>query len=148
MCDCCTYVDLHTRVFESSLSATRTLDIQWDSHCKQSTDPPFQHSANSSNFIQYFSSNWISTQLGIHYTLVLTPTSKGWTTTYYQVRIQDLVKGAQGSEAESCRRSKVELHERSEHFVAGVQGLLKGPGNFWVFNAQVFLLAALKLWPR
>ena len=22
--------------------------------------------------------------------------------------------------------------------MAGVQGLLKGPGNFWVFNAQVY----------
>ena len=55
-----------------------------------------------------------------------------------QVRIQDLVKGgAPASEAESCRRSEVESRERSEHSVAGVQGPLKGPGSFWVFDAQI-----------
>ena len=40
----------------------------------------------------------------------------------YQVRIQDLVKvGGPGSEAESCRRSKVESHEQSKQFAAWVQ---------------------------
>ena len=58
-----------------------------------------------------------------------------------QVRIQDLVKGgAPGAEAESCRRSEVESRERSEQFAAGVQGPLKGPGSFWVFNAQICIL--------
>ena len=58
-----------------------------------------------------------------------------------QVRIQDLVKGgAPGAEAESCRRSEAELHERSELLAAGVQGPLKGPGSFWVFNAQICIL--------
>ena len=58
-----------------------------------------------------------------------------------QVRIQDLVKGgAPGAEAESCRRSEAELRERSEQFAAGVQGPLKGPGSFWVFNAQICIL--------
>ena len=58
-----------------------------------------------------------------------------------QVRIQDLVKGgAPGAEAESCRRSEVESCERSEQFAAGVQGPLKGPGSFWVFNAQICIL--------
>ena len=58
-----------------------------------------------------------------------------------QVRIQDLVKGgAPGAEAESCRRSEAELRERSEQFVAGVQGPLKGPGSFWVFNTQICIL--------
>ena len=47
--------------------------------------------------------------------------------------------GAPGSEAESCRRSEVESREQSEQFAAGVQGLLKGPGSFWVFNAQICL---------
>ena len=55
-----------------------------------------------------------------------------------QVRIQDLVKGGRGQ----LLRSKVSdiakwsLCEQSEPFVAGVQGLLKSPGSFWVFNAQ------------
>ena len=58
-----------------------------------------------------------------------------------QVRIQDLVKGgAPASEAENCRRSKAESCERSEQSVAGVQGPLKGPGSFWVFNAQICIL--------
>ena len=48
--------------------------------------------------------------------------------------------GAPGAEAESCRRSEVELHKRSEQFAAGVQGPLKGPGSFWVFNAQICIL--------
>ena len=58
-----------------------------------------------------------------------------------QVRIQDLVKGgAPASEAESCRRSEAESRERSEHSAAGVQGPLKGPGSFWVFDAQICIL--------
>ena len=40
-----------------------------------------------------------------------------------QVRIQDLVGGgAPGAEAESCQCSEAESNERSEQFVAGVQG--------------------------
>ena len=58
-----------------------------------------------------------------------------------QVRIQDLVKGgAPASAAESCRRSEAESRERSEQYAAGVQGPLKGPGSFWVFNAQICIL--------
>ena len=61
---------------------------------------------------------------------------------FLQVRIQDLVKGgAPGAEAESCRCSEAELRERSEQFAAGVQGPLKGPGSFWVFNAQICILS-------
>ena len=57
------------------------------------------------------------------------------------MRIQDLVKGgAPGSEAESCRHSEAESRERSEQIEAGVQGPLKGPGSFWVFNAQICIL--------
>ena len=57
------------------------------------------------------------------------------------MRIQDLVKGgAPASEAESCRRSEAESRERSEQYAAGVQGPLKGPGSFWVFNAQICIL--------
>ena len=53
-----------------------------------------------------------------------------------QVRIQDLVTGGgPASEAKSCRRSKVELCDRSKQSAAGVQGPLKGPGSFWIFNA-------------
>ena len=48
--------------------------------------------------------------------------------------------GAQASEAESCRHSEVESRERSEHSAAGVQGPLKGPGSFWVFDAQICIL--------
>ena len=48
--------------------------------------------------------------------------------------------GAPDAEAESCRRSEVELCKRSEQFAAGVQGPLKGPGSFWVFNAQICIL--------
>ena len=48
--------------------------------------------------------------------------------------------GPQLLEAKSCQRSKVELRERSEHSAAGVQGPLKGPGSFWVFDAQICIL--------
>ena len=41
---------------------------------------------------------------------------------------------------ESCRRSEAESRERSEQYAAGVQGPLKGPGSFWVFNAQICIL--------
>ena len=47
---------------------------------------------------------------------------------------------APASEAESCQCSKAESCERSEHSAAGVQGPLKGPGSFWVFNAQICIL--------
>ena len=49
-------------------------------------------------------------------------------------------QGGAGSEAESCQCSKVESHEQSEQFVAGVQSPLKDPGSFWVFNAQICIL--------
>ena len=48
--------------------------------------------------------------------------------------------GGPGSEAESCRRSEAESHERSEQIAARVQGPLKGPGSFRVFNAQICIL--------
>ena len=48
--------------------------------------------------------------------------------------------GGPGSEAESCRCSEAESCERSEQCAAGVQALLKGPGSFWVFNAQICIL--------
>ena len=48
--------------------------------------------------------------------------------------------GGPASEAESCRHSKAESGERREHSVAGVQGPLKGPGSFWVFDAQICIL--------
>ena len=48
--------------------------------------------------------------------------------------------GAPASEAESCRCSEAESREQSEHSAAGVQGPLKGPGNFWVFDAQICIL--------
>ena len=47
-----------------------------------------------------------------------------------------MVKGCPGSEAGICQHSKAELHDQRKQFVAGVQGLLKGPGSFWVFKAQ------------
>ena len=45
--------------------------------------------------------------------------------------------GPPASEAESCRRSEAESREPSEHSVARIQGLLKGPGSFWVFDAPI-----------
>ena len=48
--------------------------------------------------------------------------------------------GGPASEAESCRHSEAESCERSEHSAAGVQGPLKGPGSFWVFDAQICIL--------
>ena len=45
--------------------------------------------------------------------------------------------GAPASEAKSCRCSEVESCKQSEQSAAGVQGLLKGPGRFWDFNAQI-----------
>ena len=48
--------------------------------------------------------------------------------------------GAQASEAESCRRSKAKSCEQSEQSAAGVQGLLKSPGSFWFFNAEICIL--------
>ena len=59
---------------------------------------------------------------------------------HWQLQIQDLVKGGPGSEAESCRCSEVEWRKQSKQFAAGVQGLLKGPGSFWGFNAQICIL--------
>ena len=58
------------------------------------------------------------------------------------MRIQDLVKGGggPGSEAESCRHSEAEARKRSKQIAAGVQGPLKGPESFWVFNAQICIL--------
>ena len=57
-----------------------------------------------------------------------------------QVRIQDLVRGAPGPETESCQCSESESLEQGEQFAAGLQGPLKGPGSFWVFNAQICIL--------
>ena len=48
--------------------------------------------------------------------------------------------GAQASETESCRHSEAESCKRSQHSAAGVQGPLKGPGSFWVFDAQICIL--------
>ena len=48
--------------------------------------------------------------------------------------------GDPASEAESCRRIGAELCEQSKLSAAGVQGLLKDPGRFWVFNAQICIL--------
>ena len=48
--------------------------------------------------------------------------------------------GAPAYETESCQHSEVESHERSKLSVAGLQGLLKGPESFWVFNAQICIL--------
>ena len=49
-------------------------------------------------------------------------------------------RGAPASESDSCRCSEAESYERSEQCVAGIQGQLKGPGSFWVFNAQICVL--------
>ena len=48
--------------------------------------------------------------------------------------------GAPASETESCRHSEAESRKRSEQSAAGVQGPLKGPGSFWVFNAHICIL--------
>ena len=40
------------------------------------------------------------------------------------------------SEAESCQCSEAESHDQSKQCVAGIQGLLKGPGSFWGFNCR------------
>ena len=53
--------------------------------------------------------------------------------------------GAPPSEAESCRLSEAESRERSEHSVAGVQGPLKGPGSFWVFDAQICICKVIRI---
>ena len=47
-------------------------------------------------------------------------------------------QGGKASQAESCRCSRVELCKWSELSTAGVHGPLKGPGSFWVFNAQIY----------
>ena len=49
-------------------------------------------------------------------------------------------RGPPGSEAKSCQHSEAELCEWSNQFAAWVQGPLKGPGSFWVFNAQICIL--------
>ena len=48
--------------------------------------------------------------------------------------------GGPASDAESCWWSEAKSCERSEQSAAGVQGPLKGPGSFWVFNAQICIL--------
>ena len=59
-------------------------------------------------------------------------------------QVQDLVKwGAPGSDPESCRCSEVESREQSKQFVAKVQGPPKGPGSFWVFNAQICTISVI-----
>ena len=57
-----------------------------------------------------------------------------------QVQIQDLVKGGPASEAKSCWHSRAESCEWSELSMARVQTPLKGPGSFWVFDAQIWIL--------
>ena len=58
-----------------------------------------------------------------------------------QVQIQDLVKGGpqvlRPKVADVVKRSRA---SKASNFVAGVQGPLKGPGSFWVFNAQICIL--------
>ena len=49
-------------------------------------------------------------------------------------------RGAPAFQAESYRHSKVESSERSKHSAAGVQGPLKDPGSFWLFDAQICIL--------
>ena len=49
-------------------------------------------------------------------------------------------RGGPASEAESCWCSEAESCKQSEQSVARVQGPLKGPGSFWVFNAQICIL--------
>ena len=49
------------------------------------------------------------------------------------------LRGA-ASEAESCQCSEGESCEWSEPLATGVQGLLKGPESFWLFNAQICFL--------
>ena len=49
-------------------------------------------------------------------------------------------RGGPASEAKSCRRSEAESCEQSKQSAAGVQGTLKGPGSFRVFNAQICIL--------
>ena len=48
--------------------------------------------------------------------------------------------GGPACKAESCRCGEAESREWSEQSAAGVQGPLKGPGSFWVFNAQICIL--------
>ena len=48
--------------------------------------------------------------------------------------------GTPASEAKSCWHSEAESCERSKQSAAGVQGPLKGPGSFWVFDAQICIL--------
>ena len=56
------------------------------------------------------------------------------------MRIQDLVKwGPQLVRLKVADVAKWS-DERSEQSAAGVQGPLKGPGSFWVFNAQICIL--------
>ena len=57
-----------------------------------------------------------------------------------QVQIQDFVKETPASEAKSCQCSKAELCKQSEPLSAVVQGLLKDPVSFGVFNAQICIL--------
>ena len=58
--------------------------------------------------------------------------------------IQDFVKGAPAPEAESCQGSEAESCKWSKPFAAGVQGSLKGPRSFWVFNTQIYILPHLR----
>ena len=65
-----------------------------------------------------------------------------WQTSVRRIRCGSRIwsGGGPASEAESCRRSEAESRKRSEHSAAGVQGPLKGPGSFWVFDAQICIL--------
>ena len=48
--------------------------------------------------------------------------------------------GSPASKAESCWCSEAESCEQSEQSAARVQSPLKGPGSFWIFNAQIYIL--------
>ena len=48
--------------------------------------------------------------------------------------------GDPASEAKSCRHSGTELCEQSGLSAARVQDQLNGPGNFWIFIAQICIL--------
>ena len=59
---------------------------------------------------------------------------------WYQVRIQDLVKGGPVSEGGSCRRSEAESCEQSEQFAAGSRARLRAleAFGFLMLNLMLF----------
>ena len=88
---------------------------------------PFKHSSITDNLVHVPKHETISQ-------------AKAWTSMNTYRRGSRILSGGPASEAQSCQRSEAESCKQSEPLATGVQGLLRGPGSFLVFNAEISIL--------